>query len=165
MSRRLPLLATSALVSVLLSACSAEPDAVPTATLAGDPEFIGREACSPCHQREAARWQGSHHDLAMQEASEATVLGDFQNATFSYAGVTSSFYRRDGAFFVRTDGPDGDLHDYEISYTFGVTPLQQYLIAFPDGRYQALNMVSATPFASPCKTTWPIHSPPDIESV
>ncbi len=39
---------------------------------------------------------------------------------------------------VRTDGPDGKLADYEIAYTFGVFPLQQYLIAFPGGRYQAL---------------------------
>ena len=30
------------------------------------------------------------------------------------------------------------LQDYEIAYTFGVYPLQQYLIAFPGGRYQAL---------------------------
>ena len=39
---------------------------------------------------------------------------------------------------VRTDGADGKLADYEISYTFGVYPLQQYLIAFPGGRYQTL---------------------------
>ena len=37
-------------------------------------------------------------------------------------------------------GPDGALHDYEIAYTFGVYPLQQYLIAFPGGRYQALGI-------------------------
>jgi len=36
---------------------------------------------------------------------------------------------------VRTEGPDGAPHDYEIAYTFGVAPLQQYLIAFPGGRY------------------------------
>jgi predicted CXXCH cytochrome family protein len=39
---------------------------------------------------------------------------------------------------VRTDGPDGKLTDYEIAYTFGVYPLQQYLIPFPGGRYQML---------------------------
>jgi hypothetical protein len=30
------------------------------------------------------------------------------------------------------------LYDYEIKYTFGATPLQQYLIEFPDGRLQAV---------------------------
>ena len=76
----------------------------------------------------------------MDEASAETVLGDFDDATFTYAGVTSTFFQRDTAFFVRTDGPDGQLQDYEIAYTFGVTPLQQYLIAFPGGRYQTLGI-------------------------
>ena len=41
---------------------------------------------------------------------------------------------------VRTDGPYGGLKDYEIKYTFGVFPLQQYLIAMPGGRLQALGI-------------------------
>ena len=85
-------------------------------------------------------WRGSHHDLAMQEATDKTVLGNFDGATFTYGDVTSRFFRRDGKFFVNTDGPDGKLADFEIRYTFGVTPLQQYLIAFPDGRMQALGI-------------------------
>ncbi len=76
----------------------------------------------------------------MEEATESTVLGDFDGATFEQAGVVSTFSRREGRYFVRTDGPDGALHDYEIAYTFGVDPLQQYLVAFPGGRYQALGI-------------------------
>jgi tetratricopeptide (TPR) repeat protein len=76
----------------------------------------------------------------MQEATESTVLGDFDGAIFEHAGVASTFSRRDGRFIVRTDGPDGALDDYEIAYTFGVDPLQQYLIAFPGGRYQSLGI-------------------------
>ena len=34
----------------------------------------------------------------------------------------------------------GALHDYQIGYTFGVYPLQQYLIAMPGGRLQALGI-------------------------
>ena len=41
---------------------------------------------------------------------------------------------------VRTDGPDGALHDYEIGFTFGASPLQQYLIAMSGGRMQALGI-------------------------
>ncbi len=74
----------------------------------------------------------------MQHATAATVLGDFDNARFTYNGIVSRFFRRDGKFFVNTDGPDGALADFEIRYTFGVYPLQQYLVAFPDGRMQAL---------------------------
>ena len=74
----------------------------------------------------------------MQAATAATVLGNFADARFRHQGVESSFFKRGDKFMVRTDGPDGKLADYEIAYTFGVYPLQQYLIAFPGGRYQAL---------------------------
>ncbi len=108
--------------------------------LAEDEGYIGSKACAECHAKEYERWQGSHHDLAMQEASESSMLGDFNDATFENFGTLSTFYRKDGQFMVRTDGPDGRLHDYAIAYTFGVDPLQQYLIAFPGGRYQALDI-------------------------
>ena len=105
-----------------------------------DAAYVGRAACAPCHQREIERFTGSHHDRAMQVADAATVLGDFNNATFTYNGVTSTFFKREGKFFVRTDGPDGALHEYRIAYTFGIDPLQQYLVEFPDGRLQVLSI-------------------------
>jgi tetratricopeptide (TPR) repeat protein len=76
----------------------------------------------------------------MQVAGEKTVLGDFANAKFTHAGVTSTFFRRDGKFFVNTDGPDGKLADFELRYSFGVEPLQQYLVELPGGRLQALGI-------------------------
>lgn len=105
---------------------------LPTAT------YVGGETCSQCHAGEVTAWRGSHHALAMQHASAATMLGDFNDATVTYGGVTSRFFRRDGKFMIATDGPDGKLQDYEVGFTFGVAPLQQYLVAFPDGRLQAL---------------------------
>lgn len=103
-------------------------------------EYVGANVCKQCHQAEFEAWQGSHHDLAMQEANEQTVLGNFNNAKFKHHDVESTFFKRDGKFMVRTDGPDDKLTDYPIIYTFGVTPLQQYLIEFPGGRYQALSI-------------------------
>ncbi|MFZ1413332.1 MAG: multiheme c-type cytochrome [Defluviicoccus sp.] len=105
-----------------------------------EPAFIGSAACGTCHQGEMAAWRTSHHDFAMAEATNQTVLGDFSGVTFTHAGVTSRFFRRDGKFFVHTDGPGGTLRDFEITYVFGVHPLQQYLIAFPNGRMQALGI-------------------------
>ena len=102
------------------------------------PAYVGAEACKACHERQYQDWWGSHHQLAMQEATDQTVLGNFHDAAFTHFDVTSKFFRKDGKFFVHTDGPDGTLEDYEIRYTFGVYPLQQYLVAFPDGRLQAL---------------------------
>jgi predicted CXXCH cytochrome family protein len=102
--------------------------------------YLGGRACAACHQAESARWTGSHHDLAMQPADATTVLGNFDNATFTKDSVNSTFFHRDGAYYVRTDGPDGKMHDYRIAYTFGVAPLQQYLIELPGGRFQALGL-------------------------
>ena len=111
--------------------------------------FVGGKACAECHQQQYAEWSDSHHDLAMQDASEETVRGDFEDAAFTAHGVTSRFFRRNGDYFVNTEGPDGKLFDYKIDYTFGVYPLQQYLIAFPEGRYQALGLAwDARPKAS-----------------
>jgi tetratricopeptide (TPR) repeat protein len=111
-----------------------------TTTARHEAEFIGSTECKACHADAYRAWQGSQHELAMQHATEATMLGDFNGAKFRYAGVESTFFRRDGKFFVRTDGPDGKLADFEVKYTYGVDPLQQYLIEFPDGRIQALSI-------------------------
>jgi len=103
-------------------------------------DYVGRDKCQSCHKAETQLWQGSHHDLAMDHANSKTVLGEFSNSSFTYAGITSKFYKKNSRFMVRTDGPGGNLQDYEIKYTFGVTPLQQYLIELDDGRLQALSI-------------------------
>jgi Flp pilus assembly protein TadD len=103
-------------------------------------KFVGAAKCATCHEQENSLWRGSHHQLAMQPATDSTVLGNFNHARFDNSGVTTTFSRSGSKFMVRTDGPDGALHDYEIGYTFGVYPLQQYLIAMPGGRLQALGI-------------------------
>ena len=102
--------------------------------------YVDSQTCAACHQPEYQAWSGSHHDLAMQEATAETVSGDFNDAAFTHFGVTSRFFTRDGRFFVNTEGPDGELADFEIQYTFGVEPLQQYLAEFPGGRLQSLTI-------------------------
>ena len=109
-------------------------------TEAAAPTYVGAAACRSCHERQYMDWLGSHHEQAMQEATAATVLGNFHDTSFTQFGITSRFYTRQGKFFVNTHGADGRLADYEIKYTFGVRPLQQYLIEFPDGRLQALSI-------------------------
>jgi tetratricopeptide (TPR) repeat protein len=76
----------------------------------------------------------------MQEATDSSVLGDFRDASFTYGAVSSTFFRKGGAYWVRTDGPDGTLQDFQVKYTFGVYPLQQYLVEMPDGRVQPLSI-------------------------
>jgi predicted CXXCH cytochrome family protein len=117
-----------------------DPVAPPAATPAmlATPQFIGSGECRACHAHQTAAWASSQHARAMQHAADDTVRGDFNNAKFTFDRVTSSFFRRDGKHFVRTDGPDGQLADFEVKYTFGLEPLQQYLVELPGGRLQAL---------------------------
>jgi len=117
-----------------------EPVAAAAGVVPAPARFVGAAACAECHAKEHAAWRGSDHDLAMQVADEKSVLGNFAGAKFVYGGITSTFFRRDGRFYVSTDGPDGKLADYEIRYAFGVRPLQQYLVEFPGGRLQALGI-------------------------
>jgi predicted CXXCH cytochrome family protein len=123
--------------AVMLWGCSPSGKSSTSAALS---QYVKEDNCADCHDVQAKAWAGSHHDLAMQEATEQTVLGDFKNARYSYHGVTSRFFRRDGKYFVTTDGPDGKLADFEIKHTFGVKPLQQYLIELPGGRLQTLSI-------------------------
>jgi predicted CXXCH cytochrome family protein len=102
--------------------------------------FVGSETCAGCHQTESNLWRVSQHRAAMQHATDKTVLGDFNDTSFDYYGVRSRFFRRGGKFLVETDGPDGKLAVFEVKYTFGIEPLQQYLVEFPDGRIQALSI-------------------------
>jgi Tfp pilus assembly protein PilF len=74
----------------------------------------------------------------MAEPNDSTVLGNFNNAVFIQHGITSRFTKSKDGYFVRTEGEDGKMHEYRISYVFGYRPLQQYLIAFPGGKYQTL---------------------------
>jgi len=96
--------------------------------------FVGRDSCAKCHVEQAQRYTGSHHDLAMDPATDETVVDPaaFDDVEFTHFGVTSKFTRRDGKYFVTTDDADGRLREFEIKYVFGVDPLQQYMIEFPD---------------------------------
>lgn len=131
------------LVSTSLLTClavAADSGAGVSKSTPGELKFVGSQACSSCHPKEYSDWKSSQHHAAMQEAADGTVLGDFSGATFTKDDVESTFFKKEGKYWVRTDGPDGKLADFEIRYTFGVYPLQQYLIALPGGRYQALGI-------------------------
>ncbi len=99
--------------------------------------FVGTESCKSCHEKEYKNWQGSNHHLSMQKADSSTVLANF-NTTVTFNGVTSEFYTKGNNYYVKTPDSDAQVKEFKITYTFGVTPLQQYIAEFPDGSYQCL---------------------------
>src|SRR5262249_16863956 len=102
------------------------------------PRFVGSAACASCHAAELDGWRGSQHAHAMQDPTPPNVLGRFDGARFKNASATYTFARRGDTSIVNAIGEDGALHDYPVRYTFGVWPLQQYLVALSRGRLQAL---------------------------
>ncbi len=102
--------------------------------------YVGSDTCASCHSAEADTWGRSQHAQAMAEARGSAVLGDFDSSRVRDGNGTSLFYRRGDDFYVKTDGPDGSVSDFRIKYTFGVFPLQQYLIELSAGRLQALSI-------------------------
>lgn len=129
--------------------------------------YVGRQSCVQCHQRVAERFTGSYHDKAMDLATEETVLGDFSDATLEHHGVVSRMFRRDGKFWINTEGPNGEPDDFEIKYVFGVAPLQQYMVEFERpkdaapheiGRVQVLRVSWDTE-----KKRWFHLDPPDVK--
>ena len=64
--------------------------------------FVGANTCGGCHERELKLWKGSHHQLAMQPATDSTVLGDFSGVSLAHGRVVSRFFRLGSKFVVRT---------------------------------------------------------------
>ena len=101
-------------------------------------EYVGADSCAECHQKSHQNWQDSHHFHAMELPNEKTVRADFNNTKFENFGVTTKFFRDGDKYLVETENQNGDMETFEIAYTFGWEPLQQYLVRFPDGRMQVL---------------------------
>ena len=79
--------------------------------------FVGNNACASCHEAQVQDWTDSHHDLAMQEVNEKTVLGNFDDATFVYEGVTTTFFRKGDEYWVKTDNENAENYRTTASHT------------------------------------------------
>jgi len=104
------------------------------------PEYLGSESCKECHEEAYRDWIGSDHHLAMQRPTDEYVRGDFDGAEHAAHGERSTFLENeDGEYVIRITSANGKTFDHPVRYTFGIRPLQQYLIPSgkDDGRLQA----------------------------
>lgn len=119
------------------------PSGQPAAAVAAaqaPPSYVENTQCLGCHQAAGEAWAASHHAKAMAAPTPQTVRGSFDDTQFRHQGVTTRFFRRGDKYMVHTDGPDGRMADFEVAYTFGIEPLQQYLIGTGNGRLQPLQI-------------------------
>ena len=135
-------------ICLLYASCNRSPEqgnsAASTSTYGSEEnqssyKFVGDNSCKTCHFEEWKSWQGSHHDYAMKEPTEETVLGDFNNAVFKDGEEQYRFFKDGDDYKIEAPGPEGTLEVFTVKYTFGWEPLQQYLVDIGSGKIQALH--------------------------
>ncbi len=137
-------LGTALAVLTLSAGCSDERPREDPALSGGtpqtsSPEFVTSAVCAECHAEVTARWRGSHHDLAMQEATAATARGDFSASAFEHLGAVTRFRMAGDELVIETSDLAGEPRDFAVRYLFGFEPLEQYLLELPGGRLQAFS--------------------------
>ena len=100
--------------------------------------YVGSNSCKECHNDQFRKWEKSHHFRSMNEATDEFVIGDFNNKSIMRKGQKHEMYKKDGKYYVKTDGEDGKIKEFEIKYTFGFKPIQQYLVELDRGRLQGI---------------------------
>lgn len=97
------------------------------------------------NQKEALRLEVEHRkkigftrpgDIAVVNRKYADAIR--KHATDLDFGAKTRFFMQDAKFMVTTDNREGKEETFEIKYTLGIRPLQQYMVEFPDGRVQCL---------------------------
>ena len=114
--------------------------ALPDNLIKPDKNLKGAARCIACHPNEVKDWKGSHHEMAMKPAGADSIIADFNNTEFEHKGYKSKFYMKDGGYFVSTKNAKGEMQEFKVTHTFGLEPLQQYIVEFPNGRSQCLHI-------------------------
>src|SRR5262249_7063496 len=100
-------------------------------------KYVQSATCIRCHPNHYESWSRTYHRTMTQISGTNSVLGNFDNATYSYNGVVSHFYRDGTNYFIRTVGSDGQERDFPIARTIGSRRIQQYVTRIGD-RYMRL---------------------------
>ncbi len=132
--------AVCALVIMILMGSDADTLLRNVTEATSDARYVGSTSCASCHNAAYASWQTSHHAMSMQTAKPDSVRGDFANRELKHHGTVSRFFRDGEAYKISTPGVGGKLETFQVPYTFGWYPLQQYLVEFPGGRLQATSV-------------------------
>lgn len=151
---RIPLKLFIALLTVLAATLTYDE-----LNAADDMEYAGSKTCQSCHGQIYDKWASSDHFWSMRPADRNSIRGDFEGGTVEFHGIESTFSRKDGGYFIETLGDRG-RQTYRISYTFGHSPLQQYLVETEQGRLQALNLAWDTRAEEAGGQRW-FHLQPD----
>ena len=112
--------------------------AAASAYAAGNPAYVGAQACAKCHQEETRKWAGSRHSKMVQPATSSAVKGDFTRRSVTLRGVTYQLRQRNGEYFITESYLTGKPVEHRVDYTLGNRRIQHYLTTLPSGRIVVL---------------------------
>lgn len=89
--------------------------------------YVGSKSCQACHAEHYASWRRTFHRTMTQVAGQSSVLGNFENATFTLDGVTSRFTHEGDSYFIETLDGRGQFTRQRVERTVGSRRIQQYV--------------------------------------
>ena len=113
------------------------------------------DACRKCHAAEYASWYRTYHRTMTQEATPATVVGDFDDVELQVFGHPARLFREGDTFFMELVDGDWEKEQidrgldptvarhpprrrYRVDRLVGSHQMQVYLYRTPEGRYLTL---------------------------
>lgn len=94
---------------------------------------VGSDACKSCHADNHRSFARTFHGRMTREATDETVLGDFDDAALVYGGVEATMTRGPaGEFRVTVEGPGFARRTADVVRTVGSHRYQQYLARHED---------------------------------
>ena len=104
-------------------------------------KYAGSKSCRECHAAAFDLWQGSDHQLAERLPDPKMDREAFDPAReFKHPSLTSDISSEEDRFLIATLGLSGEKESFEVERVIGETPLRQYLVKFPRGLLQAVDL-------------------------
>lgn len=99
--------------------------------------YAGSASCQECHAEAYEQWAGSHHSLAERLPDAAREERAFAAPPFQHGSQQTALRKADQQFEIITAGLNRTQENFRVDRVIGNLPLQQMLIPFPGGRWQA----------------------------
>lgn len=100
------------------------------------------QACAQCHQAIVDEWMGSQHANANRLVSDARDRSAFEPSSTIAQGSFVSTMKRKGkdSFYFIESFSNRPPETFRAEAVIGITPLRQYLVSYPGGRLQVMDI-------------------------
>jgi len=104
-------------------------------------QYAGSKSCRECHEKAFDLWLGSDHQLAERLPDPKMDREAFDpHREFKQPSLTSKLFSEEDHFHIATQGASGEKETFEVERVIGETPIRQYLVRFPRGLLQAVDL-------------------------